>query len=179
MSEPWERYQELLKKQGKVIQRSDFMLDSDSSESSDAADNFEIGYGDDPQPSTSGTQRNLDNPQPSTSGTQRNLDDPQPSTSTFAEDGNSDSEISDLSSSFGDDEPALQHFHEVTKNLNENFLPVTSLQMPAPKRKTSSPNPNEPEKKRKKLHDDVMGIGVHVIRTHHRQEKKFGFLVSS
>ena len=131
MSEPWERYQELLKKQGKVIQRSDFILDSDSSESSDLTGNVEIGHGDDPQPSTSGTQGNLD--------------DPQPSTSTFAEEGNSDSEISDLSSSFGSDEPALRHFHEVTKNLNEKFLPVTSLQMPASKRKTSSPNANEPE----------------------------------
>lgn len=179
MTEPWQNYQRLLEQQNRVLQRSDFIVDSDSSESSDS--NHQQGHGDDPEPSTSGTPND---PQPSTSGT---ADDPKPSTSSGiqhnrTEEETSDSEISDLSSLFGNEEPAIRHFHEVTKDLNQDFLPVTSLQMPPSKRKGNSQTPSdfdEPANKKKKMEDNVMGISVHVIRAHHRQEKKFGFLVST
>ena len=162
MSEPWERYQELLRRQKRDLSRSDFLIDSDSSESSEISDN-DRGYGDDPQPSTSGIHLNRNNSQASTSG-------PRPSDGEI-----SDSDISDLSSSFGNEEPAIQHFNEVTKNVNQEFLPVTSLQMPASKRKIADSDSSEPVIKKKKFHDHVMGIGINVIRTHHRQEKKMVF----
>ena len=171
--EPWQNYQQLLRQQNRQLSRLDFLIDSDSSESSEIAGLGNRGHGE--EQSTSGSQ-NPDSPQPSTSGVR-------PSTSVVRPnqrgEETSDSEISDLSSSFGSEEPALRHFHEVTKNLDQDFLPVTSLQMPALKRKKDSKNPNEPIiKKRKTLHDEVMGIDVNVIRAHHRQEKTFGFLVS-
>ena len=74
----------------------------------------------------------------------------------------------------------MKHFHEVTKNINQEFLPVTSLEIPGSKRQTNSLPSSEPTKKKQKtMHDQVMGIGVTVVRAHHRQEKQFGFLVSA
>ena len=157
MSEPWERYQDLLRQQNRGLQRSDFLIDSDSN------DSVHFGTGtqeeDDPQPSTSGVS-----PNPSTSGiktsTREQEDGPNPSTSgvwpstssmtSAGQDQISDSEISDLSSSFGNDEPAIRHFHNVTSNLNQAFIPVTELRMPTSKKRANSPSPQEPTKKRKK-----------------------------
>lgn len=174
MSEPWERYQKLLQQQNRVISRSDF-LDSDSSSTTDSSSTV-----DNPQPSTSGTRESRasnDDPQPSTSGLRQSTH----LTNRVEEsEEDSDSDISFISSSYGSHEPAIQHFHDVTRNLSQDFLPVNSLTMPSKKRRgsTTSSTSEEPIQKKKRMSEQVMGINVHVMRAHHRQEKKFGFLVS-
>ena len=65
-SEPWKRFQDLLKQQKRTIARSDFLIDSDSD--NDVPGNGQRGYGDDPKPSTSGSATTRDSPEPSTSG---------------------------------------------------------------------------------------------------------------
>ena len=184
--EPYQNYLSLLRQQNKIMNRANFIIDSDSSDSEyfgtgrQEENNTQTTSGVRPNPSTSGTRNSAseEEVQPSTSGVR-------PSTSgnrsSDGEEEISDSEISNLSS-FGTDEPAIQHFKDVTREVNQEFLPVTSLTMPTKKKRanTSPPrNSYEPAKKKKKtMHSQVMGIGVDVIRAHHRQEKKIGFLVS-
>ena len=158
MAQPWEKYQELLKQQNRTLSRSDF-LDSDTSSDSESSKDII-----DPQPSTSSGIRH------STGLGRAHVEE---------QDDTSDSEISDLSSTYGANDPAIQHFHKVTRNINQKFLPVDSLTMPSKKRGNSQPDTSEPfQKKKKKMHEKVNGIDVHVVRAHHRQEKQFGFLVS-
>ena len=71
-----------------------------------------------------------------------------------------------------------QHFATFTKS--QKSLIRSSYQLPHYKCRHQKEKPipllqKNQHRKKKRLHDQVMGIHVNVIRTHHRQEKKWLF----